>query len=340
MNQGKPKLLDRVRAAIQVRHYSIRTEKSYIYWIRFYIRFHRMRHPSEMGKAHIEAFLAFLAGERKVSASTQNQALSALLFLYRNVLDRDPGKIESLVRARRRENVPTVFTPDEAARVLDQMSGSAWLMASLLYGSGLRLTEMLRLRVKDLDFTYRQVFVRNGKGGKDRTTPMPDELLEPLKAQLAKVRLVYEADLETDWTGASLPPALARKYPNAPYEWAWQFVFPASKRSPCPYDRTPKRHHLHHTALQKAVKRAVRASEVAKQASCHTFRPSFATHLIESGYDIRTVQELLGHRNVETTMIYTHVLERGGRAVRSPLDLHGGLRSRRPRPGKDHDRPR
>ena len=317
---AKPRLLDEVRDRIRVRHYSRRTERAYVGWIRRFILFHDKRHPREMGAAEVEAFLTHLAVAADVAAGTQNQALSALLFLYREVLGVELPWLESVTRARRPRRVPTVLTEAEVHRVLARLQGRDWLMASLLYGTGMRLMECVRLRVKDVDFARNEITVRDGKGGKDRRTVLPASLADPLRQQLARVREVLREDLDCAWAGVNLPHALARKYPNAGRELAWQYVFPSVQRSRDPRDGALRRHHIDEKGLQRAVTRAVRAAGIAKPASCHTLRHSFATHLIEAGYDIRTVQELLGHKDVATTQIYTHVLNRGGRGVLSPLD--------------------
>ncbi|HWS88661.1 MAG TPA: integron integrase [Pyrinomonadaceae bacterium] len=314
------RLLDQVREAVRTRHYSIRTEEAYIRWVRQYILFCGKRHPSELGAAEVSAFISHLAVERKVAASTQTQALSALLFLYREVLALPICWVDDVERAKRPKRLPVVFTREEARAVLGHLREEAWLMASLLYGSGLRLMECVRLRVKDLDLSRLQITVRDGKGGKDRVTLLPASLVEPLNRQLGRARALHELDLREGFGHVHLPYALARKYPNANREWCWQYVFPARHRSTDPRTGREQRHHIAETALQKALKRAIVAAKVAKPGSCHTFRHSFATHLIEAGYDIRTVQELLGHASVETTQIYTHVLNKGGRGVRSPLD--------------------
>jgi integron integrase len=316
----KPRLLDQVRRAIRVRHYSIRTEEAYIGWIRRYVFFHHKRHPAELGAADIGRFLTALAVERRVSASTQNQALAALLFLYREVLGCDPGWLEDIVRARRPARLPVVLTRVEVERLLGGLRGVAWLMATLLYGSGMRLSECLRLRVKDLDFTRHEIVVREGKGGTDRVTMLPRALAPPLAEHLDRVRRMHDADLAAGFGRTALPDALARKYPNAASEWGWQWVFPASRIGADPRSGDRRRHHLHESVLQKAVHAAARGAGIAKPVGPHTLRHCFATHLLEHGYDIRTVQELLGHRDVATTMIYTHVLNRGGRAVESPAD--------------------
>jgi len=321
MMDTKPKkLLDQVRDALRLKHYSIRTENSYVDWIRRYILFHHKRHPAEMGAAEIEAFLTHLAVEEHVAASTQNQALSALLFLYREVLHQDLGPIDAL-RARKPKRLPTVLTRDEVQRLIAQMSGTHQLMAKLLYGSGLRLMECLRLRVKDVDFTMRTITVRDGKGGQDRVTILPDSLIPPLREHLQAVKALHDQDLAQGYGAVYLPDALERKYPNANKEWGWQYLFPATRLSVDPRSGAVRRHHLDESGLQKAIRQAARRAGISKPVSPHTLRHSFATHLLQAGYDIRTVQELLGHKDVKTTMIYTHVLQRGGLAVRSPLDF-------------------
>ncbi|MBU1486633.1 integron integrase [bacterium] len=317
----KPKLLDQVRDLIRVKHYSIRTEEAYVNWIRRFIFFHNKRHPLEMGEPEVSQFLTHLAVKGKVSASTQNQALSAILFLYREVLKKDIGWLDDVERAKRPTRLPVVFTREEATAILARLEGSKWLMANLLYGSGLRLMECIRLRVKDLDFDYSQIVIRDAKGQKDRVTMLPVSLKEPLKRHLEKVRTIHEKDLKEGFGEVYLPFALKRKYPNANREWGWQYIFPATKRSRDPRTGTEQRHHIDESVLQKAVKSTIRSTGITKNGSCHTFRHSFATHLLEAGYDIRTVQELLGHKDVSTTMIYTHVLNRGGKGVKSPLDL-------------------
>ena len=316
----QPRLLDVMRDRIRVRHFSYQTETVYLGWVRRFIRFHGGRHPREIGGPEVTQFLSYLAVERKVSASTQNQALSAILFLYKEVLEVELPWLDGVVRAKRPVRVPVVLSRVEVRRILAHLEGATWLAASLLYGAGLRVSECVRLRVKDLDFDYRQITVRNGKGAKDRHTMLPESLAAPLRRQLERVRSVFESDRARSLPGAAMPPALERKYPSAPVEWAWQFVFPARGLCTSPYSGRLVRYHLLPDSLQRAVKRAVRAACIAKPASCHTFRHSFATHLLEDGYDIRTVQELLGHADVSTTMIYTHVLRRGGRGVKSPID--------------------
>lgn len=315
-----PKLLDVVRERIRLRHYSYRTETAYLGWIRRFIRFHGGKHPRELGGPEVERFLSHLAVERGVAATTQNQALAALLFLYREVLEVTLPWLDGVVRAKRPERVPVVLSRDEVRRVLGHLDGAQWLAASLMYGAGLRISECLRLRVKDIDFDYLQLVVRDGKGAKDRATVFPTSLVAPVQRQLERVRAVYDADLAAGGPGVAMPTALARKYPSAPMEWPWQFLFPAQGLCRSPFSGALVRYHLLPDSVQRAVKSAVRAAGIAKPASCHTFRHSFATHLLESGYDIRTVQELLGHTDVSTTMIYTHVIKRGGRGVRSPLD--------------------
>jgi integron integrase len=316
----KPRLLDLVRNAIRRRHYSRRTEEVYVHWIKRFIFFSGKRHPAELGAAEVTAFLNHLARERNVAANTQNQALSALLFLYKEALQTPLPWLDALERSTRPARMPTVLTAREVERLLAAMRGTTWLMASLLYGAGLRLRECLALRVKDVDFEYRQILVRDGKGAKDRVTVLPASLVEPLRAHLARVKALHERDLERGHGDVELPFALARKYPRAPYEWGWKFVFPSPRLSVDPETGAVRRHHVYENFLARGVKAGARAAGIAKHVSCHTLRHSFATHLLERGYDIRTVQELLGHASVETTMIYTHVLNRGGRGVSSPLD--------------------
>ena len=294
----KPKLLDRVRDICRYRHYSIRTEEAYANWVRRYVLFHGKRHPEELGEDAVRAFLTHLAVAGKVSASTQNQALSALLFLYDAVLHQPLGWIKNVERAKRPERLPVVLTREEVQAILSQLSGTYRLMADLLYGAGLRLMDCVRLRVKDVDFGYHQIVVRDGKGEKDRITVLPQSLEEPLKRHLARVKLLHQQDLAEGFGTVYLPYALERKYPNAHREWAWQYIFPAAKRSRDPRTGREQRHHAAETLLQRAVKDAIRKAGITKPASCHTFRHSFATHLLESGSDIRTVQELLGHKDV------------------------------------------
>ena len=314
------KLLDQLSDALRTLHYSYRTEQAYIDWVRRYILFHQKRHPNTMGEDEIRTFITHLATERHVAASTQNQALSAILFLYREVLHKELDSI-LLSGAKRPERLPTVLTRDEVVSILSQLTGSHKLMTQLLYGSGLRLMECVRLRIKDLDFQYKTVTVRDGKGEKDRITPMPDSLITPLQRQVERVRLFHDEDMGAGFGQVYLPNALEKKYPNAAMELAWQYLFPAPKCSIDP--RSPgvmRRHHLEPSGLQRSVKEAAHKAGVHKRVTCHTFRHSFATHLLQGGYDIRTVQELLGHKDVRTTMIYTHVLRHGGLAVKSPLD--------------------
>jgi len=299
---------------------SIRTEEAYVGWVRRFIFANDKRHPRELGAREVEAFLTHLAMHGRVAASTQNQALSALLFLYREVLQQELPWMENIRRAKRPERLPVVLSREEVAALLDEMNGVTWLMASLLYGAGLRLMECVRLRVQDVDFVRREITVRQGKGGKDRRTMLPAIIVDALQGQLAEARRVHERDLAAGFGAVWLPNALARKYPNAAREWAWQYVFPASSRSIDPRSSVERRHHLDETVLQRAVKQAVRRARIDKPATCHTLRHSFATHLLEAGHDIRTIQELLGHKDVSTTQIYTHVLNRGGRGVLSPLD--------------------
>ena len=314
------KLLDHVRDVLRIKHYSYRTEQTYVDWIKRYIIFHKKRHPKDMGAPEIEAFLAYLAQERHVAASTQNQALSALLFLYKNVLQLEVAAHPNLVHAGRPKHLPTVLTHDEALAVINRMSGKSRLMARLLYGSGLRLMECLRLRVKDIDFGNHQIIVRDGKGEKDRATVLPDSIVPELQTHLRDVKALHEKDLREGYGEVALPYALNVKYPNAGREWGWQYVFPASQRSADPLSGVIRRHHLDEGVLQHAVRDAARQTSITKSVSPHSFRHSFATHLLQNGYDIRTVQELLGHKDVKTTMIYTHVLNRGAGAVKSPLD--------------------
>ncbi|MHB1324252.1 MAG: integron integrase [Coriobacteriia bacterium] len=318
--QGQPRLLDRLGHELRARHYSARTEKAYRLWVRRFILFHRMRHPADMGEEEINAFLTHLAVRGGVSASTQTQALSAILFLYKHVLRRDVGEMPGLVRARAPERLPVVMTRAEVRAVLAELSNEHWLMASLMYGAGVRLSECLRLRVQDIDFGANEIMVRNGKGAKDRVTMLPASLKAPLGAHLRKAKAVHERDLAAGWGRVVMPDALERKYPYAAGDWRWQWVFPQERRWRNPKTGVEGRHHVHPTVLQRAVKAAVARAGVQKNVGCHTFRHSFATQLLESGYDIRTIQELLGHKDVRTTMVYTHVLNKGGRGVRSPLD--------------------
>jgi integron integrase len=317
----RPRLLDQVRELCRVRHYSPRTEKTYIDWIKRYIFFHDKRHPKDMGATEINAFLSWLATSKNVAAATQNQALNALVFLYHQVLKIDPGDFGDVVRAKKPKHLPVVLSRKEVQAVLANLHDENWLIGSLLYGSGLRLMESIKLRVQDLDFERCEVMVRDGKGGQDRRTMMPQSLVEPLQKHLRKVRAIHAYDLNAGYGEVWLPGTLARKYPKAPREWKWQYVFPASRRSRDPESGVVRRHHTFETNVQKAVKCAAQLAGATKRISPHTFRHSFATHILEDGYDIRTVQELLWHADIKTTMIYTHVLNKGGKGVRSPLDF-------------------
>ncbi|MGI9065090.1 MAG: integron integrase [Pyrinomonadaceae bacterium] len=314
------KLLDQVREVIRMKHYSIRTEQAYVDWIKRYIFFHDKRHPEDMSEIEIRAFISDLASKKRVAASTQTVALSALLFLYRDVLKKNLPYVEGIERAKKPERLPVVFTQSEVREVLARLDGINHLIASLLYGAGLRLMDALRLRVKDIDFERTEILVRAGKGEKDRVTMLPAAVAGPLQDHLKRVEILHQADLRHGHGEVYLPYALERKYPNAAKEWKWQYVFPAPRISLDPRTGNRRRHHRSEDSVQRAVTRAVREAALIKRGSCHTFRHSFATHLLESGYDIRTVQELLGHKDVRTTMIYTHVLNRGGFGVRSPLD--------------------
>jgi integron integrase len=320
MSNQPRKLLDVVRESIRLKHYSPRTGETYLHWIRRFVLFHHKRHPREMGAAEIEAFLTYLAVDQHVAASTQNQALSAILFLYRYVLQQELDRGIDAVRARESRRLPTVLTREETLGVIGFLTGTYQLMAKLLYGCGLRLQECLQLRVKDIDFEKRQIIVRASKGDKDRVTMLPDTVVPFLQEHLRHVKQLHDQDLARGYGRVDLPFALERKYPHADHEWPWQYVFPASKLSRHLQTGLLCRRHIHESALQKAVRRAAQQAGLPKRVNCHTFRHCFATHLLENGYDIRTVQELLGHKDVKTTMIYTHVLNRGGLAVRSPLD--------------------
>jgi len=313
-------LMSQMRSALRSRHYSRRTEQAYCLWVRRFIRFHGIRHPADMAEPEVNTFLTHLAVDEQVSASTQTQALSALLFLYRHVVGREVGELTDLVRARTSRRLPVVLTRDEVKAVLGKLDGDRWLMASLMYGSGLRLMECLRLRVLDLEFTRGEIVVRDGKGGKDRVTMLPRTLTTAVESQLTTARAAHQRDLADGWGRVVLPDALARKYRDAPADWRWQWVFPQQRRWKNLQTGEQGRHHVHESIIQRAMKEAVGRAGIVKHASCHTLRHSFATHLLEAGYDIRTIQELLGHKDVRTTMIYTHVLNRGGQGVRSPID--------------------
>jgi len=315
-----PRLLDRVRDRIRLKHYSIRTEQAYSDWIKRFIRFHGKRHPADLGATEVEIFLTHLAVERCVAASTQNQAKSALLFLYREVLEVELPWLDGVEKAKASMHLPVVLTPEEVSRVLMRLQGTHRLIGRLLYGTGLRIMEALRLRTKDVEFSRREILVRDGKGGKDRVTMLPRGVAAPLRRHLVAVQTLHQDDLKAGFGSVWLPHALAHKYPTAGRDWAWQYVFPAGHRSTDPRSGIERRHHVSDQAFQRAMRQAVRETGIVKLATPHTLRHSFATHLLETGYDIRTVQELLGHRDVSTTMIYTHVLNRGGRGVISPLD--------------------
>jgi len=319
-----PKLLEQVRAALRLRHYSIRTERAYVQWVIRFLRFHGLRHPSELGHREVTQFLSHLATEGEVAASTQQQALSALLFLYQVVLGLELPWLTEIVRPKKPKRLPVVLNPDEVQRILLAMRGTHALMAHLLYGSGMRLMECLRLRVKDIDFTRREILVREGKGNKDRVTTLPLSLVPALQAQLAEAQKLFAQDRRAGVEGVYLPHALERKYPGAGKSWMWFWVFPAASLARDPRSGLIRRHHALDKSLQRALKKAVVAAGITKPASVHTLRHSFATHLLQAGYDIRTVQELLGHSDVSTTMIYTHVLNRGGRGVVSPADILAG----------------
>lgn len=317
---NSPKLLDQLCDKLRVKHYSIRTETQYLQWVKRFILYHGKRHPREMGAEEVEAFLTHLATAGQVSASTQNQAVSALLFLYREILGIQLPWLDNVIRAKKPQRLPTVLSKNEVSRVLERMDGNYGLMARLLYGTGMRLMECCRLRVKDIDFDRAEIMIRDGKGAKDRVTMLPDALIQPLREHLARRRRLYEDDLAISKAEVYLPDALARKYPNAANEWGWQYVFCSGSYSVDPRSGHERRHHIDEKLLQRAMKKAVMAAGLTKPATPHTLRHSFATHLLQSGYDIRTVQELLGHSDVSTTMIYTHVLNKGGRGVASPLD--------------------
>lgn len=318
---SKPRLMDRVRNTLRVHHYSLRTEKAYIQWIKRFIYFHNKRHPDELGEPEITDFLTYLAVKRNVAAATQNQALSALLFLYKKVLMLEIEWIENVVRAKRPSRLPTVLTKNEIMSLLSKLSGTNKLLGYLLYGTGMRLMEVLRLRVGDIDFEYKHIIIRSGKGNKDRTTLLPEKLIQPLHKQLARVKSLHEDDLSNGLGCVHLPHALSRKYRNADSEWIWQYVFPSGKLSQDPVSKRRGRHHLNEKNLQRAIKQAAAGLSLTKRVTTHTLRHSFATHMLENGADIRTIQELLGHKDVKTTQIYTHVLKTEISGARSPLDV-------------------
>jgi integron integrase len=319
-----PRLLEQCREQLRVKHYSLRTEEAYLHWVRRFIYFHGKRHPRELGGSEVETFLSHLASAGRVAASTQNQALAALLFLYREVLGKELPWMDGIVRAKRPARVPVVLSENEVRALLANLDGTRWLAASLLYATGMRLLEGLRLRVKDVDFERREIAVRDGKGSRDRRTMLPEGLIGPMRIHLGRVQALHERDLAEGFGEVYMPFALARKYPRAARSWAWQYVFPSGGRSVDPLDGVVRRHHLDEKVIQRAVSDAGRKASIAKPVSPHVLRHSFATHLLESGYDIRTVQELLGHKDVSTTMVYTHVLNKGGRGVRSPFDRLDG----------------
>ncbi|MDH5408131.1 MAG: integron integrase [Gammaproteobacteria bacterium] len=317
----QPRLMDQVRNVLRVHHYSIRTEEVYLQWIRRFIFFHNKRHPKDMGKPEVTEFLTHLAVKKNVSASTQNQALSALLFLYQKVLNIEIEWIDDVIRAKRPVRLPTVLSKHDVVRLLEAIRGEHKLLASVLYGTGMRLMEAVRLRIQDVDFDRKNIIVRSGKGDKDRVTLLPDVLVEPLKNQFLYSKRLFERDRGENAAGVYLPHALERKYPNAGKEWPWQWVFPAKNHSMCPRTKIIRRHHIYEKNLQRAIKAAVRELSLSTRVTTHTLRHSFATHMLEDGYDIRTIQELLGHKDLKTTQIYTHVAKRGPSGARSPLDM-------------------
>ena len=320
---GKSRLLEKVRETIRRRNYSYRTEQSYVRWIVRFVKFNDLTHPAELGEDEVVAFLNWLANERNVAASTQNQALCAIVFLYKKVLDMPLGSFDNLQRAKESQHLPVVLSPKEANKIISKLDGDSQLMVKLLYGSGLRQSECLRLRVKDIDFEYNQIWVRNGKGKKDRTTVLPLSCKQKLKEQIKKVKLIHQKDLKKGYGKVVLPKALSKKYPQLNKSFGWQYLFPSTKRAKDRRSGLIQRYHKSSSYLHKAIKGALRQTGILKKVSSHTFRHSFATHLLQDGYDIRTVQELLGHKNLNTTMIYTHVLKKGGKGVKSPVDsLH------------------
>ncbi len=319
-NKFKEKLLESVKDNLKVRHYSIRTEEVYLNWISRYMKFYNNRDPVELGEKEISGYLTHLAVSENVAASTQNLALCSIIFLYKEVLKKNIGELEKFIWAKKPKKLPVVFSKKEVKKVLNELEGISLLIAGILYGGGLRLIECLRLRVQDIDFEYSEIIIRNGKGNKDRITLLPDSIKEKLKAQMSDVKKLYYKDLSKDWDGVYLPFALERKYPNANKEWGWQYIFPADKISTDPRTNKLRRHHINESTIQKSVRNAIKKAGIVKAAGCHTFRHSFATHLLEGGTDIRTIQELLGHSSLSTTMIYTHVIKRGGFGVKSPAD--------------------
>lgn len=316
----KPRLMDQVRDCLRVHHYSIRTEESYTQWIRRYIYFHNKRHPKELGEPEITSFLSHLAVKKNVSASTQNQALSALLFLYKKVLNIELDWLDDVVRAKRPQRLPVVLSKPDVMRLLNSISGEHKLLAYLIYGTGMRLLEAASLRVQDIDFDGCNIIVRSGKGNKDRVTILPDMLIKPLQKQLLYSKRLFELDRTENAPGVYLPDALERKYPNAGKEWPWHWVFPGRNRSTCPRTKIVRRHHIYEKSLRRSIKKAAHDLSLSSRVTTHTLRHSFATHMLEDGYDIRTIQELLGHKDVKTTQIYTHVVKRGASGARSPLD--------------------
>lgn len=325
MNNNPPKLLDQLAEAIRVRNYSYRTEQAYSQWVKQFIRFHSLRHPKDMGEKEVGKFLNYLSIERQVAPNTQNQALNALKFLYANVLNTPLDEVEGVVRSKKQQKLPVVLTGEEISRLLSELEPPYWLLAGLMYGSGLRLMEALRLRTKDIDFDYRAIVVRNGKGGKDRVVTLPQELVSPLKLQLEQAGFLHRKDIADGYGRVELPYALSRKWPGAETDPQWQYVTPSSTRSHNPRTGELGRHHVHEQSMQRRFKAAVRNARISKPATCHTLRHSFATHLLESGADIRTVQEQLGHSDVRTTQIYTHVLKSGSNMVVSPLSSIIGI---------------
>jgi integron integrase len=317
---SEPKLLDQVRGKIRLKHYSIRTEQAYVDWIKRFILHFDKKHPKNLGADEVEQFLTYLAVEGKVAASTQNQAKSALLFLYREILQIELPWLDNVAQSKTPKRLPVVLTRAEVQSVLSRMQGTHWLIANLLYGTGMRIMECLRLRVKDVDFSRQEILIRDGKGAKDRVTMLPDALVNPLRDHLKNVKILHDQDLAAGYGSVYMPNALAKKYPSAARDWGWQYSFPTKGMSTDPRSGEIRRHHVQEQTVQRAVRQAVRDANLVKPATPHTFRHSFATHLLEGGYDIRTVQELLGHADVATTMIYTHVLNKGGKGVKSPLD--------------------